>query len=218
MEKIRLKPWQKILIFSVAALLILLVIINIILNQKPSESNSLVSVKMNIDLEPTDSTFRVFNEEKTLGDTARFEIISGGDQGWVFQIFAKGKAINYILYIDFRQTEHKWKKGDSLVFVQNIRGIKPNCPLGLFQPKLESKLKINNNSFLYDNLIFWGGVVDGVIEFTYQVTKEENSSGVMFDFLEEYSPDNPKYDEIIKRIENYYNKFSEYWRNEVLNK
>ncbi len=154
MEKIRLKPWQKILIFSVAALLILLVIINIILNQKPSESNSLVSVKMNIDLEPTDSTFRVFNEEKTLGDTARFEIISGGDQGWVFQIFAKGKAINYILYIDFRQTEHKWKKGDSLVFVQNIRGIKPNCPLGLFQPKLESKLKINNNSFLYDNLIF----------------------------------------------------------------
>ena len=85
-------------------------------------------------------------------------------------------------------------------------------------PENETVSVIFFDLYVYDNLIFWGGVVDGVIEFTYQVTKEENSSGVMFDFLEEYSPDNPKYDEIIKRIENYYNKFSEYWRNEVLNK
>ncbi|HPC09495.1 MAG TPA: hypothetical protein PLN85_00275 [archaeon] len=92
--------------------------------------------------------------------------------------------------------------------------------LALFDnmPENETVSVIFFDLYVYDNLIFWGGVVDGVIEFTYQVTKEENSSGVMFDFLEEYSPDNPKYDEIIKRIENYYNKFSEYWRNEVLNK
>ena len=79
--------------------------------------------------------------------------------------------------------------------------------LALFDnmPENETVSVIFFDLYVYDNLIFWGGVVDGVIEFTYQVTKEENSSGVMFDFLEEYSLDNSIYDEIIKRIENYYN-------------
>lgn len=71
--------------------------------------------------------------------------------------------------------------------------------------------------YVFDNLVYWGGIVDGTIEFTYQVTPNESKSGVSFDYHEDYSPDNPKNDEITKRIEAYYNKFSEYWRNEVLN-
>jgi hypothetical protein len=71
--------------------------------------------------------------------------------------------------------------------------------------------------YVFDNLVYWGGIVDGTIEFTYQVTPNESKSGVIFDYHNDYSPDNPKNDEITKRIEAYYNKFSEYWRNEVLN-
>jgi hypothetical protein len=71
--------------------------------------------------------------------------------------------------------------------------------------------------YVFDNLVYWGGIIDGAIEFTYQVTPNENKSGVNFDYHEDYIEDNPKNDEIIKRIEEYYNKFSDYWRNEVLN-
>ncbi len=72
--------------------------------------------------------------------------------------------------------------------------------------------------YVFDNLVYWGGIVDGTIEFTFQVTPNETKSGVSFDYHEDFVPDNPKNDEIIKRIEAYYNKFSEYWRNEVLNR
>ena len=72
--------------------------------------------------------------------------------------------------------------------------------------------------FVFDKLIYWGGIVDGTIEFTYVVTPNENKSGVSFDYHNDYIEDNTKNDEIIKRIEIYYNKFSEYWRNEILNR
>jgi len=70
---------------------------------------------------------------------------------------------------------------------------------------------------VYDNLIFWGGTIDGVIQFVYKVTPDEKSSGIEFNYLPDFTADNPDNDLIIKKIESYYDTFYKYWRNNVLN-
>lgn len=67
-----------------------------------------------------------------------------------------------------------------------------------------------------DDLVFWGGTIDGVIQFIYKVTPEERTSGVELNYLEDFSPDNPDNEEIVKKIENYYDLFYKYWRDNVL--
>jgi len=71
---------------------------------------------------------------------------------------------------------------------------------------------------VYDNLIFWGGTVNGIIQFIYKVTPDEATSGVEFNYLEDFSPDDPQNDEITGRIESYYDSFFKYWRNNILQK
>lgn len=70
---------------------------------------------------------------------------------------------------------------------------------------------------VYDNLIFWGGTIDGVIQFVYKVTPDEKSSGIEFNYLPDFTADNPDNDLIIKKIESYYDTFYKYWRNNILN-
>jgi len=69
---------------------------------------------------------------------------------------------------------------------------------------------------VYDNLVFWGGTIDGVIQFVYKVTPDESTSGVEFNYLEDFSPDNPENEEITGRIESYFNTFYKFWRDNVL--
>jgi len=69
---------------------------------------------------------------------------------------------------------------------------------------------------VYDNLIFWGGTIDGVIQFVYKVTPDESTSGVEFNYLEDFSPDNPENEEITGRVESYFDNFYRYWRDNVL--
>lgn len=69
---------------------------------------------------------------------------------------------------------------------------------------------------VYDNLVFWGGTIDGVIQFIYKVTPDESTSGVEFNYLEDFSPDNPENEEITGRIESYFDNFYRYWRDNVM--
>jgi hypothetical protein len=69
---------------------------------------------------------------------------------------------------------------------------------------------------IYDNLVFWGGTIDGVIQFIYKVTPDESTSGVEFNYLEDFSPDNPENEEITGRIESYFDNFYKYWRDNVM--
>lgn len=69
---------------------------------------------------------------------------------------------------------------------------------------------------IYDNLIFWGGTLDGVIQFIYKVTPDETTSGVEFNYLDDFSPDNPENEEITGRIESYFDTFYKYWRDNVM--
>lgn len=68
---------------------------------------------------------------------------------------------------------------------------------------------------VYDDLIFWGGTIDGVVQFTYTVTPNENTSDVDFNYLEDFTVDNPDNDEIIKRVQDYYSQFYQYWRDNI---
>jgi len=70
---------------------------------------------------------------------------------------------------------------------------------------------------IYDNLVFWGGTIDGVIQFVYKVTPDESTSGVEFNYLEDFSPDNPENEEITGRVESYFENFYKYWRDNVMN-
>ena len=67
-----------------------------------------------------------------------------------------------------------------------------------------------------DNLIFWGGTIDGVIQFVYKVTPDEKTTGIEFNYLPDFTADNPDNDLIIEKIESYFDIFYKYWRNNVL--
>ena len=69
---------------------------------------------------------------------------------------------------------------------------------------------------VYDDLVFWGGTIDGVIQFIYKVTPDESTSGVEFNYLEDFSPDNPENEEITGRVESYFDTFYKYWRDNVM--
>ena len=71
---------------------------------------------------------------------------------------------------------------------------------------------------VYNNLVFWGGTIDGIVQFIYKVTREEKTSGVEFNYLQDFPPDNPDNDAIIKKVESYYDSFYKYWRNNILQK
>lgn len=71
---------------------------------------------------------------------------------------------------------------------------------------------------IYDNLVFWGGTVDGVIQFIYKVTPNESTSGVEFNYLDDFTPDNPDNEKIIEKLESYFDSFYKYWRNNMIQK
>ena len=69
---------------------------------------------------------------------------------------------------------------------------------------------------IYNDLVFWGGTIDGVIQFVYKVTPDESTSGIEFNYLEDFSPDNPENEEITNRVESYFDTFYKYWRDNVI--
>ena len=69
---------------------------------------------------------------------------------------------------------------------------------------------------VYDNLIVWGGTIDGVIQFAYTVTPDEKTTKITYKYLPDFTADNPDNDKIIEKIESYFDIFYKYWRNNVL--
>jgi hypothetical protein len=69
-----------------------------------------------------------------------------------------------------------------------------------------------------DEYVFWGGTINGVLQFVYKVTPDENTNGAEFNPLEGYNEDDPKNEEIMKRVESYFDSFYEYWIDSVIQK
>jgi hypothetical protein len=71
---------------------------------------------------------------------------------------------------------------------------------------------------IYDNRVFWGGTIDGQLQFVYKVTPNENTSGYELNYLEGFDKNNPENDDVVKKIQNYYDDFYKYWRDNVIQK
>jgi len=90
------------------------------------------------------------------------------------------------------------------------------------QEKFENYFR-DNNVFVefqplevYPHGVFWGGTIDGQIQWVYKVTPEELSSGVDINVLQGFQKNDPENQEIIEKLENYYNTFYKFWRdNEI---
>lgn len=78
---------------------------------------------------------------------------------------------------------------------------------------------------VYEDLVIWGGKIDDVLFFFYRVTPEKETSTFKFKFLDGFDPlgeENIEGDEYVEEqmklfnsVKNYYDEFSEYWRNEL---
>lgn len=71
---------------------------------------------------------------------------------------------------------------------------------------------------VYDNGVFLSGTIDDQITFTYSVSPTEEGSGVEWTASQDFDSNNKDNDEVIKRLESYYNEFYKYWRDNELNK
>jgi len=71
---------------------------------------------------------------------------------------------------------------------------------------------------VYDNWVFWGGDIDGIITFIYSVTQDELTSVYELEYLPDFSPDSPKNALIAELLKTYYDSFKEFWRDNMLQK
>lgn len=117
---------------------------------------------------------------------------------------------------------------DMLKITRRLNEVDGNKATAYDQPNEEKKLLNNfkdinvNIRFIdlevNDDYVFWGGTVDGIIQFIYKVTPEDATSGVEFNYLDDFSPDNPENEDIVNRIKGYYDSFYKYWQSNLLQK
>lgn len=71
---------------------------------------------------------------------------------------------------------------------------------------------------LYPNGVIFGGDIDGQIQFVYKVTPEEKTSGIEVNYLDDFDPQDPENEEVVMKIESYYDIFYKYWRDQLFKK
>lgn len=69
---------------------------------------------------------------------------------------------------------------------------------------------------IHDNGVYFGATIDGQVQFVYKVTPDEITSGFEINYLPGFDKSNPENQDIMKRIESYYDIFFKYWRNNIL--
>ena len=69
---------------------------------------------------------------------------------------------------------------------------------------------------VYERGVFFGGNIDGQIDFVFKVTDNETTSGYDINYTKDFDPNQEDNAEVIKRIELYYNIFYKYWRDNIL--
>jgi len=95
---------------------------------------------------------------------------------------------------------------------------------GLEEKKIINYFKDLNVDIVFDKLdvfengVFWGATLDNQIQFVYMATHEELTSGVEINTTDDFDPNVEENKLIVKKIEDYYNVFYKYWRDNVLQK
>lgn len=131
----------------------------------------------------------------------------------------EGRTKNKNLTVrDFLNRAKKLKEEDDQVMEKTI------TPLD--RKKEEEKLQNNFNDLevnvvmenfeVYDDGVFLSGSIDDQITFTFSVTPSEDSSGIEWTAAEDFDSQNPDNQKVVERLENYYNEFYEFWRDNEL--
>ena len=68
---------------------------------------------------------------------------------------------------------------------------------------------------VYSSGVLMAGTIDGQIQFVYKVTPDEVSSGIEVNYLNDFNPNDPENEEVVKKIETYYDEFYKYWRDQL---
>lgn len=71
---------------------------------------------------------------------------------------------------------------------------------------------------IYEYAVYWGGTIDGQIQWVYKVTPEELTSGIDINVLEGFQKNDPENQEIVEKLEKYYDTFYKHWRDNKLEK
>jgi hypothetical protein len=69
---------------------------------------------------------------------------------------------------------------------------------------------------LYDDSVFWSGVIDNQLQFIYKVSPVEEANGFSVNYLEGFDQQDEENQEVVKKIEKYYDEFYKYWRDNYL--
>lgn len=89
------------------------------------------------------------------------------------------------------------------------------------EQKMANYFEENNVTIEFSNFKVLGngviltGTIDGQIEFAYKVTPQEDTSGIEVNYLEGFEPQDPENEEVIKKVETYYDIFYKYWRDQL---
>ena len=78
------------------------------------------------------------------------------------------------------------------------------------KPEDVFKLKIT------DDFAFWGANILKQIQFLYAVTGEDDTSGIQYNYAEDFNAENEDNVKIVERIEKFYDQFSDYCRKNYL--
>lgn len=74
-----------------------------------------------------------------------------------------------------------------------------------------------NELNVYSNGVMFSGTIDNQIQFVYKVTPQEESSGVEINYLDDFDAQDPENEDVVNKIEDYYNIFYKYWRDQLFN-
>lgn len=91
------------------------------------------------------------------------------------------------------------------------------------EDKMSNYFDQNNVTIEYDKLkvfsngVFFSGTIDNQIQFVYKVTPQEDSSGVEINYLDSFDAQDKENEEVINKLEDYYNIFYKYWRDQLFN-
>lgn len=69
---------------------------------------------------------------------------------------------------------------------------------------------------VYNDLVFWSGTINGVIQFVFKVTENPDVNGIELNYSDDIDIQNPTNNEIIERLEQFYKDFSDYWLKNVI--
>lgn len=82
----------------------------------------------------------------------------------------------------------------------------------------DNKVTIEFEKFeVFSNGALMAGTIDNQIQFVYKVTSDEKTSGIEVNYLNDFNPNDVENEEIVKKVETYYDGFYKYWRDQLFN-